>query len=145
MQLSKLKELCTQYSISPSVDFRKKSEALFEVIKKYNSKYKNEFSEDVGISLAAEEVYDFIEAIFKNDKFYEKKLEAAEMCKIKYATQDEIAKEFSRVYFEKDDTLSSYYNKIKRSDIIKRAKKEDILKAFELLEVANDSANSNNS
>jgi hypothetical protein len=50
-------------------------------------------------------------------------------------------------FLEKNLTLEEFYKKIKIThyDAISRVRKEDILRAYSLLEVTNDSINTNNS
>ena len=54
MQLSNLKKISIQNSLSKNINLRKISEIQFQVIELYKSKYRTEINEEVGISLAAE-------------------------------------------------------------------------------------------
>jgi hypothetical protein len=110
------------------------------------SKYRTELNEEVGISLAAEELKEIIEKGYK-DSFYEYRLEALNQCIIKYTTFEEISTFITSEFLEKKLTKEEFYRKLRitHSEAISKSKREDILRAYSLLEVTNDSINSNNS
>lgn len=145
MQLSNLKKISIQNSLSKNINLRKVSEIQFQIIELYKSKYRTEINEEVGISLAAEEIKERIERSYK-DQFYKFKIDALNYCIIKYTTFEEISAFINSDFLEKNLTLEEFYKKIKiiHYDAISRVRKEDILRAYSLLEVTNDSINTNN-
>ena len=90
MQLSNLKKISIQNSLSKNINLRKISEIQFQIIELYKSKYRTEINEEVGISLAAEEIKERIERSYK-DPFYEYKIDALNQCIIRYTTFEEIS------------------------------------------------------
>ncbi len=88
MQLSKLKDIYIKFSLSTNIQSKKRAEAIYELIQLYQSKYKNELSQDVGISLAAEELI----SVYKNsaEPYINEKMSEFERCVIPYATQDDL-------------------------------------------------------
>lgn len=142
MQLSNLKKISIQNSLSKNINLRKISEIQFQVIELYKSKYRAEINEEVGISLAAEEIKERIERSYK-DQFYEYKIGALNQCIIRYTTFEEISAFINSDFLERNLTLEEFYRKIRIThfDAISKVKKEDIIRAYSLLEVTNDSIN----
>ena len=142
MQLSNLKKISIQNSLSKNINLRKISEIQFQIIELYKSKYRTEINEEVGISLAAEEIKERIERSYK-DPFYEYKIDALNQCIIRYTTFEEISAFINSDFLERNLTLEEFYRKIRIThfDAILRVKKEDIIRAYSLLEVTNDSIN----
>lgn len=147
MQLSNLKNLYIQNSLSKNINLRKKSEIQIRIIELYKSKYNAEPSDEVGISLAAEEIKEEIKEIGIRDNFYKYRLEAVNSCIIKYLTIDELSIISRNVGIKSSISLKEFYNLLLKiyPKEMKQAKREDILKVYSLLEVAFDSANTNNS
>jgi len=143
MQLSNLKKFYIQNSLSKSIELRKKADIQIKIIELYKEKYSYEVSDEVGISLAAEEVK---KDLNENDIYYRLKLEAVSACILQYLKVEEISILSQRVDLNNDFSLKNFYKQLKARcpNEMKRAKKEDIIKAYSLLEVARDSANSDN-
>lgn len=145
MQLSSLKNLYIQFSLSKNNDLKRKSEILYQVIELYKSKYKNELFEDVGISMAAEELLEKLSSAIYRDSYFDLKVAALKSCIIKYSSFEELTGLTQLLNIDEIKTFRIFYEKLYTNKIFKKGKREDLEKVFSLLEVTNDSVNSNNS
>jgi len=145
MQLSSLKNLYIQFSLSKNNDLKRKSEILYQVIELYKSKYKNELFEDVGISMAAEELLEKLSSAIYRDSYFDLKVTALKSCIIKYSSFEELTELTQLLNIDEIKTFRIFYEKLYTNKIFKKGKREDLEKVFSLLEVTNDSVNSNNS